>query len=395
MKNIPTLRSDNKNNDIEKTLSKRIIQLEKELQYTKECLHVANEEFIVYSEELLNSNEELQTINTELLKANTQYQFTNQELGELNNDMTNYLNNLDIGSIFLDENLRIKKFTPRITQELNVKLQDIGRPISDITSNLFKDELNIAAYEVLKQRKTIEKEIKSKNGNWYLLKSVPYYIADNLIKGVIISLVDITRTKRAEINVSKSKAKFDQLVENFPYAIYIIQDGKFCFSNSAGLKLLNLINTNELISHESSRYFRIEDKNFTDHTAMPRETTVVLADGTSLLVELSAMQIIYVGKAAKLLFAKDTTTRIKGRLLEKENIEIRKLLNEKILSENLVKEFLGNLSHELRTQLNIYEESSIYETFAPESRNKLENIYTELSNILKFRLYTEGYNDIQ
>ena len=154
MQNImPSINLDSKNDnvdkneyigkhDLEEKLNERIIQLEKELQ-------LSNEEHLLYSEELLSTNEEYQSVNDELLRINTQYQYKNQELADLYNDMTNYLNSTDIGTIFLDENLCIRKFSPNITKEINLKAQDIGRPMSHISNNLINDEFNIGAIEVL------------------------------------------------------------------------------------------------------------------------------------------------------------------------------------------------------------------------------------------------------
>lgn len=179
----------------EEKLKQRIIQLEEELQYTKERLQTSNEEHLVYHEELLSTNEKIKIVNDELLKINTQYEIKNQELVDLYNDMTNYLNSADIGTIFLDEKLCIRKFTPGITKEINLKAQDIGRPMQHITNNLINDDLNIGVSEVLNSHKSYEKEIQSKNGSWYLMKCAPYCTVENSIKGIVLSLVDITNKK--------------------------------------------------------------------------------------------------------------------------------------------------------------------------------------------------------
>ncbi|MBU3097905.1 MULTISPECIES: ATP-binding protein [Clostridium] len=181
--------------DLEKKLNEKIMRLENELQHTKECLQSSNEEHLVYNEELLSANEEFKAVNDELLKINTQYQHKNQELSDLYSDVTNYLNSTDIGTIFLDEKLCIRKFTPSITKEINLKVQDIGRPMQDISNNLINDDLNIGAIEVLSSHMLYEKEIQSKNGSWYLLKCAPYCTCENLIKGVVLSLVNITNKK--------------------------------------------------------------------------------------------------------------------------------------------------------------------------------------------------------
>ena len=350
-------------NDSVKKLNERIIQLENELVYTKECLQTSNEEQFAYNEELLSTNEEFKSVNEELLSINNKYQYKNQELADLYNDMTNYLNSADIGTIFLDENLCIRKFTPSITREINLKAQDIGRPMNHISNNLINDELNIGAGEVLNSHKSYEKEFQSKKGMWYLLKCAPYCTSDNSIKGVVLSLVDITRSKNAEIEMVKSKEKYEQLVENSPYSIYIIQNDKFYFSNSAGLKLLNVKDLDELMLKQYGYYFNIDEEKLIDigvngiqvqgKNIIPKEDRVILPDGTQLLVEISSMPLIFEGREAKLLIVRDTSFRIKERLLEKENEKNKKLLDETILSETLKTEFFSNLSHELRTPLNV------------------------------------------
>jgi two-component system CheB/CheR fusion protein len=136
-------------------LHMRIADLEQELQYTKESLQTsieeietsseelqsANEELLVSNEELHSTNEELQSVNQELMVVNTQYQYKIQELADLNNDMTNFLNSTTIGTIFLDSNLCVRKFTPAVAKEINLIEQDIGRPISHISHNLINEDL--------------------------------------------------------------------------------------------------------------------------------------------------------------------------------------------------------------------------------------------------------------
>jgi PAS domain S-box-containing protein len=409
---MPSIRFDHKKDSVnkneyirkyalEKKLNERIIQLEKELQYTKECLQASNEEHLVYNEELRSTNEEYQAINDELLKINNQYQCKNQELSDLYNDMTNYLNSADIGTIFLDENLCIRKFTPSIAKEINLKEQDIGRPMHHISNNLINDDLNMVANEVLISNMLCEREVKSKNGNWYLLKCAPYCTFEDSIKGVVLSLVDITRSKKAEIEIVKSKERYEQLVENSPYSIYIIQNGKFNFSNSAGLKLLNLKELNELMFIDYRYYFNIDEEqlvekgvnsiNMQGKNVIPKEDRVILKDGTELLVEISAMPLQFDGREAKILLVRNTSFRIKERLLEEENEKNKKLLSETILSETLKTEFFSNLSHELRTPLNVILCTlQLLDTFTEHNEvNDEERKFKKYSNIMKQNCYRQ------
>jgi len=192
---MPVINLITEKNDLEINTNERIIQLEGELKFTKECLQISKEFQRSYNEELLSTNEEYQSINNELQEVITQHQYKNKQLDDLYNDMTNYLNSTDIGIIFLDENLCVRKFTPSIVKEINLITQDIGRPMCHISNNLINDDLNIGASEVLRNHISSEKEIQSKNGKWYLLKCAPCFTFENLIKGVVLSLVDITNIK--------------------------------------------------------------------------------------------------------------------------------------------------------------------------------------------------------
>ena len=384
-------KEDIKNHELEKKLKQKITQLEKELIDTKELLQISNEDQFAYNEELINTNEEYQSVNDELLKANTQYQYKNQELSDLYNDMTNYFNSTDIGTIFLDEDLCVRKFTPNITKVINLKPQDIGRPMYHISNNLINDDLNSGAREVLSSHRPSEKEIQSEDGSWYLLKCAPYCTIQNSIKGVVVSLVDITRSKSAELEMSRSKEKYEQLVENSPFSIFIIQNGKFNFSNSVGLKLLNVKDIDELLLTYYEHYFNIDEEELTGKTITPKEDKIILQDGTVILVEISAIKILIDGKAAKLLFVRDTSFRIKERRLEEENEKNKKLLDESILSENLKTEFFSNLSHELRTPLNVILctlQLLDTSTSGSDTSDKEKN-FSKYSNIMKQNCYRQ------
>lgn len=207
-------------------LHSRIADLEQELQYTKESLQSsieeletsseelqsANEELLVSNEEMHSTNEELQSVNEELMVVNTQYQYKLQELADLNNDMTNFLNSTTIGTLFLDINLRVRKFTPAIAKEINLIEQDIGRPIGHIAHNFKNEDLIEISRNVMDNLISVEKEVKSISNKWYILRYSPFLTNENVIKGVVISLVDITSRKEAEESQRKSKEKLQEAI---------------------------------------------------------------------------------------------------------------------------------------------------------------------------------------
>ena len=194
-----------------------LLSLEKELESTKEYLQATNEELETSNEELKSTNEELQSVNEELQSTNEELetskeelQSTNEELvtvnAELqkkvdelstaNNDINNLLASTDIGTIFLDTNLCIKRFTPPINKLFNLIQTDIDRPIGDITSNIELYDLVDRAQKVLDTLVRQEWELQDKNGNWYSMRIMPYRTVDNVIDGVVVTFVDINKLKQ-------------------------------------------------------------------------------------------------------------------------------------------------------------------------------------------------------
>ncbi|WP_411682092.1 ATP-binding protein [Clostridium thailandense] len=370
-----------KDNYVEKfdTISKlneRITDLEQELQYTKENLQYtkenlqtsleeletsseglqsANEELLVSNEEMHSTNEELQSVNEELIVVNTQYQYKIQELADLNNDMMNFLNSTSIGTLFLDSNLCVRKFTPAITREINLIEMDIGRPISHIAHNLKNEDLVKQAREVMDSLVPIEKEVQGLNNRWYLLKYSPYRTNENFIKGVVISLVDIKALKEAEENQRRSMEHYEKLVRLSPFAIMIISHGKILFSNAAGLNLLQEKNIDNLIGKPINMYLNINEQLQMDkeNIAALLEKKVIRWDGSEIYVEVNSMPFSMENEDAELIILRDITYRKIENELRLENKNKKALLDEANILDKLKNDFFSNLSHELRTPLNV------------------------------------------
>jgi two-component system CheB/CheR fusion protein len=175
-----------------------------ELRSTNEELQSVNEEMQIANEELETSKEELQSTNEELVTVNSELQKKIEELSQANNDINNLLASTEIGTIFLDTGLRIQRFTPVTTRVFNLIESDIDRPISDITSNLEYENLPESADRVLTTLEKIEMEVKSKAGSWYNMRISPYRTLENVIEGVVITFLDITRVKLAENALQRS-----------------------------------------------------------------------------------------------------------------------------------------------------------------------------------------------
>ena len=211
----------------------RVEELEQELLFTKESLQSTVEELQTTNEELKSSNEELQSTNEELQSANEELQTSKEELQSLNeelqtvnaqlqnkveayseasDDMQNLLNSTAISTVFLDNQLRIRRFTEEARKVFHLISSDVGRPIADLVSNLIYDGLVADAREVLRTLTAREKEVANREDGWRLVRIMPYRTTDNVIDGLVVTLADITRTKRAEQAAEQSRAYVESIV---------------------------------------------------------------------------------------------------------------------------------------------------------------------------------------
>lgn len=164
---------------------------QEELQSTNEELQSTNEELTTSKEELQSMNEELQTINNEM-------QTRLDDLMLAQSDMQNVLNSIEIAILFLDRDLNVRRYTERAAGIVNLREGDVGRPLSDLTTSLQYPDLQRDATETLRSLKPTDKQIQSSDERWFAVRIMPYRRLDDVIDGVVITLVDITETKQIE-----------------------------------------------------------------------------------------------------------------------------------------------------------------------------------------------------
>ncbi|HAH05991.1 MAG TPA: hypothetical protein DCM05_05585 [Elusimicrobia bacterium] len=170
---------------------------DQELQSSNEELQSLNEELQSAVEELETSKEELQSVNEELSTVNAELQSKVGDLTRVNNDMNNLLAGTGIGTIFVDHQLNIQRFTPAITQVINLIPTDVGRPVGHIVSNLAGyDRLSEDIREVLDTLAPKELEVRTKAGARLILRIRPYRTLENVIEGAVVTFVDITGMER-------------------------------------------------------------------------------------------------------------------------------------------------------------------------------------------------------
>jgi len=190
--------------DLEMTRAEMQASLE-DLKSANEEQQATNEELQSANEELTTSKEEMQSMNEELHSINAELQSKVSDLLSVNNDMNNLLNSTEIATVFLDNDMRVRRFTPHATQLFKLIPGDVGRPLSDIATDLHYSTLSDDAREVLRTLIFIEKRIPTVGGGWIKARIMPYRTHDNVIDGVVITFVDISEIKRLEDEINALK----------------------------------------------------------------------------------------------------------------------------------------------------------------------------------------------
>lgn len=198
--------------------------LVEEIETSNEELQATNEELLASNEELQSTNEELQSVNEELHTVNSEYQEKMEEIAAVNSDLENLIDSTEIGTIFLDRKLNIRKFTPSVKQFFNIIQSDIGRPISHFNFTFSEDEdqsfIN-TLNEVLQTGKSFEKETLRGTSKWYLKRLNPFFNSSREIEGVVISFVDITPLKTLKNEMDKKNVFLQKIIDIIPNVLYI------------------------------------------------------------------------------------------------------------------------------------------------------------------------------
>lgn len=203
----------------------RIEELESELRFSKENLQATieeletsneemqatNEELVASNEELQSTNEELQSVNEELFTVNAEYQRKITELSELTADMDNLLESTEVGTIFLDQDLNIRKFTPQGGQTFHLLPQDIGRPIAGFSHTFVYDKLMVDIRHVLATHTPCYREVRDQRGQWWYLRILPYRRKASY-DGIVLTLIDVTPLKQAEQKLSEAVRLRDEFL---------------------------------------------------------------------------------------------------------------------------------------------------------------------------------------
>jgi two-component system, chemotaxis family, CheB/CheR fusion protein len=336
---------------IEYDVNQQIKDLELELKYTKENLQATieelgtsneelqstNEELISSNEELQSTNEELQSVNEELYTVNSEYQNKIEELTQLNNDINNLLKNTNIGTVFLDRNLLIRKFTPAVSSAINILDMDIGRPIHHISHNTLYTRFIDDIENVIRTLVPKETEVQGKNDNWFLMRILPYRTIENAIDGVVITFLDITERKNFEKKIEQKSELLISVLENSPIASTILdKTGQITYANQMAEQVLGLKKSEITSRAFNSVSWRITDEEGNDFSSEKLPFTLVMKNCQPVFdivhcIEWPEGKRITLSVNGSPIF--DEFGEINGGVFTMLNITEKRKLEEKLIQE--------------------------------------------------------------
>jgi len=220
---------------------------QEELKSTNEELQSTNEELQSTNEELTTSKEEMQSLNEELQTVNHELQAKVDELSRSNNDMKNLLNSTEIATLFLDGELRVRRFTTPTAKIIKLIPGDTGRPITDIASDLDYAELAADAREVLRTLVYQERQVATRDGRWFVVRIMPYRTLDNVIDGVVFTFTDASASRALEIALREQASQLRQMAEALPNLVWGARpDGAFDYLSRQWVNYTGIPGTDQL-----------------------------------------------------------------------------------------------------------------------------------------------------
>jgi two-component system CheB/CheR fusion protein len=350
--------------DLAEVSREQLSLLESELKYTKENLQAtseqlessneelqaANEELLASNEELQSTNEELQSVNEELYSVNAEYQRKIADLTELHNDMENLQASTDIGTVFLDVQLRIRSFTARAAEVFHLLPHDIGRPIENLAHSMEYPDLAADFRRVLASGVPVEKELKGGPQRALFVRILPYR-AKGSIDGVVLTLIDVTGLKAAEDALFHERYLLNSLLSGVPDAIYFKDvRGRFIRANRALATRLGLDDPHQAVGKTG-----FELPGHEQALSVHQQDEVVLRSGVAQTYQLER-RVDQSGEEAWDLVSRlplfDSAGKVVGIIGILRDVTEQKRNQRKIVDAVARRDqFLAMLSHELRNPL--------------------------------------------
>ncbi len=329
-----------------------------ELKASNEELQAINEELRSATEELETSKEELQSINEELITVNHELKIKVEETSQINDDLQNLIASTAIATVFVDRHLRIKWFTPKATDIFSMLPVDAGRSLLDITHRLDYDELAGDAAQVFSSLGTIEREVQSNDGCWYIARTLPYRTSEDHIEGAVLTFIDITARRAAEQELRAGEDRMQLVADSTEdYAIIVLGKDGAISSWNKGAELTFGYAKEEVLGKQSDFMFTPEDREAgvpADELRRARECRRaederwhLRKDGSRFYCSGVVNLLDRDGFYGYVKIARDLTAR------QRQEDEHRVKLAETESTIQLKDEFFAVMSHELKHPLNL------------------------------------------
>lgn len=195
-----------------------------ELEASNEEMQSSNEELVAANEELQSTNEELHSVNEELYTVNREHEEKIRQLIELNDDLDNLMHSTQVGIAFLDESLQIRRLTPRLSEQISLREQDVGRSINDVAHLFGGPGLTESLAQVVGQGTRFEQELEA-DGGWLLLRAHPYRNSHGATAGVTLATFDITEMKSVESALVDARNQLQATIDALSAHIVVLDDG--------------------------------------------------------------------------------------------------------------------------------------------------------------------------
>ena len=334
-----------------------------ELKASNEELQAINEELRSASEELETSKEELQSVNEELTTVNYELKTKVEETAKVNDDLHNFIASTDIATVFVNQGLRIKRFTPRATDIFNIIPGDIGRSLLDITGRLDYPQLTEDATAAFESLRVIEREVRSGDGRWYSVRVLPYRTAENHIDGAVLTFFDITGLRRAEERISASEDQLQRAMEGArEHGIILLNDaGKVTVWSSGAEKLFGW-SAEEMTGHPIERIFTPEDiATGRPQREMEQAAQTGRAEDTRWHLTKTGQRVFCSGLMSHIKTERFTgyikivndATLTELRRIDDRTADLAEARREGAATGTMKDDFLAVISHELKNPLNL------------------------------------------
>ena len=336
-----------------------------ELRAANEELQAINEELRSATEELETSKEELQSVNEELITVNYELKIKVEETGKANDDLNNLIASTDIATIFVDSALRIKRSTPRAADIFSIIPSDTGRSLLDLTHRLDYKELADDVALTFNTLRMVEREVRSHDGRYYIVRLLPYRTTEDRIEGAVMTFFDITGRREAEEKLRVGEARMRLVAESTKDYAIITMDRAGCVTSwNRGAERMFGYREDEVAGRNLDFLFLPEEREQgapADEMERARhegralnERWHVRKDGSQLFCSGEITQIENGEYSGYAMIARDETVRVRhDREREQTLSSEQRGRNDAESAAALKDEFLAIMAHELRHPLNL------------------------------------------